>query len=137
MLDRTQGEPPLEGMTRGEFLKVAGAAGLLVTCSGSVLAVLDGKAAAQVVGTGKYGPPFVEPVIYLCTTDPVGNNGTPVRTDQKCLPKDCGDGRGPRNWCKPAAGSLCLLPDGRLIYWNALEGTENSAAFIHDADHAL
>lgn len=27
--------------------------------------------------------------------------------------------------CKPAAGSLAVLPDGRVLYWNALEGTEN------------
>tara|TARA_A200000113_G_scaffold130682_1_gene117637 strand:- start:1829 stop:4102 length:2274 start_codon:yes stop_codon:yes gene_type:complete len=27
--------------------------------------------------------------------------------------------------CKPAAGSLALLNDGRILYFNALEGTEN------------
>lgn len=27
--------------------------------------------------------------------------------------------------CKPAAGSMAMLVDGRVLYWNALEGTEN------------
>ena len=27
--------------------------------------------------------------------------------------------------CKPTAGSIALLPDGRMVYFNALEGTEN------------
>jgi hypothetical protein len=27
--------------------------------------------------------------------------------------------------CKPAAGSMVMLSDGRVLYWNALEGTEN------------
>ncbi|MDP9067021.1 MAG: DUF1929 domain-containing protein [Actinomycetota bacterium] len=27
--------------------------------------------------------------------------------------------------CKPTAGSIAVLPDGRILYWNALEGTEN------------
>ena len=27
--------------------------------------------------------------------------------------------------CKPAAGSVNTLPDGRILYWNALEGTES------------
>ena len=26
--------------------------------------------------------------------------------------------------CKPAAGSVSVLPNGRIVYWNALEGTE-------------
>ena len=27
--------------------------------------------------------------------------------------------------CKPAAGSVSVLPSGKILYWNALEGTEN------------
>lgn len=138
MLNRMRGEPSPEGVvpdgvSRGEFLKLAGAAGLLVTCSGSALAVLNGRAQAQVNGTGKYGPAFVEPVIWVGH----GDNQTPVTTDEKCIQRDAGDGGGTRFWCKPAAGSVALLPDGRFVYWNALEGTENSAAFINDADRAL
>src|SRR5215213_4400974 len=138
MLDRSQGELPLEGITpegisRGEFLKLAGAAGLLVTCSGSVLAVLNGTARAQSSGTGNFGAAFVEPRIWVGS----GDNGSWVETDEKCIERDIGDGRGPRFWCKPAAGSVALLADGRCIYWNALEGTENSAAFVLDADIAL
>jgi hypothetical protein len=41
-------------------------------------------------------------------------------------------------WCKPAAGSLAALPlQGRYVYWDALEGTENSKAFVVDADQSL
>ena len=28
--------------------------------------------------------------------------------------------------CKPAAGTLVALPNGKILYWDALEGTENN-----------
>lgn len=58
---------------------------------------------------GAFGEPFVEPTIGATTTD------------AKCLV----DARGYKN-CKPAAGTLNVLPDGRVMYWDALEGTENN-----------
>jgi hypothetical protein len=43
-------------------------------------------------------------------------------TDAKCL-----DGEGPASLkrCKPAAGTNVLLPNGKILYWNNLGGTEN------------
>jgi hypothetical protein len=56
---------------------------------------------------GSFGPPFTEPTLA----------GEP--TAQKCLPDADGE-----LLCKPAAGTLALLHDGRVLYWDALEGTE-------------
>lgn len=58
---------------------------------------------------GAFGSPFTEPTI----------DG--VKTAQKCL-----KGAGGAKICKPAAGTLNVLPGGRILYWNALEGTENN-----------
>src|SRR5262249_55199755 len=57
---------------------------------------------------GRFTAPFAEPTIL----------GTP--TAEKCV--TAADGQ---LACKPAAGTLALLADGRLIYFNALEVTEN------------
>lgn len=61
--------------------------------------------------TGSFSPPFVEPTIGGQTTS------------AKCV-----DGKGPNGGklCKPAAGSLVQLADGRILFWDALEGTENN-----------
>ncbi|MGH7287978.1 MAG: galactose oxidase, partial [Myxococcota bacterium] len=56
---------------------------------------------------GSFGAPFVEPTL-------VG-----VPTSEKCLPDAEGE-----LVCKPTAGTLALLQDGRALYWDALEGTE-------------
>ena len=58
---------------------------------------------------GSFGQPFTEPTV----------DGVP--TSEKCIADENGDKR-----CKPAAGTLNVLPDGRIFYWNALEGTENN-----------
>ncbi len=59
---------------------------------------------------GVFGRPLTEPNI--------GDK----QTDAKCI-----DGAGPNGLkrCKPAAGSNVLLPNGKLLYWNNLGGTEN------------
>lgn len=128
MLDHSSGDSPpegitLEGITRGEFLKLAGAAGLLVTASGSVIAVLGDT--AQAAEGGSFSNPFVEPVIYF-------PGGGKVTTDEKCLPDPNPPATGQDIQCKPTAGSIAVLPDGRFLYWNALEGTENSELFVSD-----
>lgn len=46
-------------------------------------------------------------------------------TEEKCVTDDEGDLR-----CKPAGGSIALLPNNSFIYFNALEGTENVEASI-------
>ena len=58
---------------------------------------------------GSFAAPIAEPEI----------EGTP--TTAKCL----SDADGFKH-CKPAAGTLNVLPDGRILYWDALEGTENN-----------
>ncbi len=59
---------------------------------------------------GAFGPPMTEPNI--------GDR----QTDAKCL--DGADPSGLKR-CKPAAGANVLLPNGKLLYWNNLGGTEN------------
>jgi hypothetical protein len=56
---------------------------------------------------------------------PKGNLKNPIRQlpqDDRCL--RMADGRPTE--CKPAAGSIALLPDDRVLYFNALEGTEDA-----------
>src|SRR5262249_14826735 len=57
---------------------------------------------------GSFTPPFAEPTIL----------GQP--TAEKCIQDSNG-----QLACKPAAGTLALLSDDRVLYFNALEGTEN------------
>ena len=64
---------------------------------------------------GRFSEPFVEPTI----------NG--VATSAKCIT----DGNGVRI-CKPTAGSVNTLPSGDVVYWDALEGTENIQFFPND-----
>ncbi|MEC7377858.1 MAG: galactose oxidase, partial [Pseudomonadota bacterium] len=61
---------------------------------------------------GHFSEPFAEPTIIV--------DGQAVETDQKCITRADG-----MDECKPAAGTMALLRDGRLLYLNALEGTEN------------
>lgn len=61
---------------------------------------------------GAFSEPFAEPTIIV--------DGEVVETDEKCV--ETADGLAE---CKPAAGTMALLKDGRLLYLNALEGTEN------------
>jgi hypothetical protein len=56
---------------------------------------------------GSFGPAFAEPTI------------AGQATSEKCVPDAEGE-----LICKPAAGSMALLADGRILYWDALEGTE-------------
>lgn len=118
-----------DGLSREEFLKLSGAAGLFVVGSGGIVASLGSRARAQTSGGGgSFSAPFAEPTI------------AGQRTSEKCI--KIGD-----RWvCKPAAGSVALLPDGRFLYFNALEGTENietsilteiDDAFVNDQTRVL
>src|SRR5262245_58574201 len=87
---------------------------LPLTCLALLLAASPGR--AQLLGgggsctpqqCGRFDPPFVEPTLA----------GVP--TAEKCLTDADG-----QLVCKPAAGTLALLQDGRVLYWDALEGTE-------------
>lgn len=74
--------------------------------------------AGAAIFTGEFNPqghfstPFAEPTI---TSD-----GEVIETDEKCITNSEG-----LQECKPAAGTIALLADNRLLYTNALEGTEN------------
>jgi len=85
----------------------------------------DAKARAADATTGAFSVPFCEEK-FLSEYDfgdaPAFRN--PLRADAdypNCVRQD----EGGFFECKPAAGSVALLPDNRFIYFNALEGTEN------------
>jgi hypothetical protein len=67
------------------------------------------RAAAGGGALGSFGAPFTEPTL----------------SDGRATDKDCVTNADGSKTCKPAAGSLNVLPTGKLLYWNALEGTEN------------
>jgi hypothetical protein len=58
--------------------------------------------------TGAFSAPFVEPTIDGRSTDAT-----------------CVEGPDGRKRCKPAAGTMTVLASGRVLYWNALEGTDS------------
>lgn len=106
----------------GSFLLLA--AGSTTVSAGLLGGLLDGSTddtttqteeptfQASYDGKGAFSDPFAEPTIMV--------DGEAVRTDEKCITRDDG-----LDECKPAAGTMALLKDGRLLYLNALEGTEN------------
>ena len=61
---------------------------------------------------GRFSEPFAEPTLVV--------DGKTVETDERCLTREDGTLS-----CKPAAGTVANLGDGRFVYLNALEGTEN------------
>jgi hypothetical protein len=67
----------------------------------------DGGTSCTPQACGRFGTPFVEPTIA----------GQP--TADECIA-----GADGQLVCKPAAGSVAVLADGRVLYWDALEGTE-------------
>ncbi|WP_394673615.1 galactose oxidase-like domain-containing protein [Limnobacter sp.] len=71
---------------------------------------------------GSFTKPFAEPFVYERS---VGDDNNPdlqgFRTDNKCE----GIGANGKLRCKPAAGTISLLPNGDFLYFNALEGTED------------
>jgi hypothetical protein len=69
------------------------------------------SAVATPFSPGTFSKPFSEPTVDGRTTE------------DKCV-THTEDGESHKE-CKPAAGSMSVLPDGRVLYWNALEGTEN------------
>lgn len=71
-------------------------------------AAVAGDPAQDPARVGRFSQPFVEPTI----------DGRP--THQKCIKGD--DPKFPK--CKPAAVTIALLRDDRLLYFNALENTE-------------
>jgi hypothetical protein len=100
-------------------------------------------AANDCPAVGGFTPPFTEPVLgaegAAAPESPAINplNGSPLdpdSTDDRCLYGE--DGRPIK--CKPTAGSVAVLGDGRILYFNALEGTERvEYSIFFEAGHAL
>jgi hypothetical protein len=95
-------------------------------------------APADCAALGGFTPAFVEPLI-----DPAGA-AAPESPDVNPLSSSPGDDRciyGPDERpikCKPTAGSVAVLNDGRVLYFNALEGTERvEYSIFFEAGHAL
>lgn len=81
----------------------------------------------ECLSMGGFTPPFVEPVVYQ-RPDLTQGSAVTLTNPLYSVPEDgrCQFGEDGRpTHCKPAASSVALLPDGRIIYFNALEGTEN------------
>ncbi len=77
---------------------------------------------------GGFGPTFVEPVIYTSANQPGQTGGIPIHNPLKQTPTGSNCAPDPTTGaeeCKPAGASLANLPDGRIMYYNNLEGTEN------------
>lgn len=84
--------------------------------------VSTNKGVAPEAQKGKFSKPFAEPFVYERS---VANDNNPelqgFRTDNKCE----GIGENGKLRCKPAAGTISMLPNGDFLYFNALEGTED------------
>ena len=74
---------------------------------GGVLGLLPGSTGCSGASCGTFGAPFAEPTI------------AGQATSAKCITGPDG-----QLVCKPAAGTMAMLDDGRILYWDALEGTE-------------
>jgi hypothetical protein len=83
---------------------------LALLATGAPVALLAAPAVALEPGdpsvTGVFGAPFEEP-------------------GERCFP----DGEGGQQ-CKPAAGSVGMLPNGKLIYWDALDSIQETQAGV-------
>ena len=64
-------------------------------------------AAADPAQSGRFGEPFTEPTV------------AGVTTNERCAVDKDG-----LTVCKPTGGSVSVLRNGKIVYWNALEGTE-------------
>ena len=84
--------------------------------------VSSSKGVAPEGQKGSFTKPFSEPFVYERS---VANDNNPdlkgFRTDNKCE----GIGANGKLRCKPAAGTISMLPNGDFLYFNALEGTED------------
>jgi hypothetical protein len=98
----------------GQRLDVRVATALVAAIVAAALAAPAGAAKRGRYGPegyGRFSEPFSEPTIK-------GEH-----TEKKCITEKHG-GEEHRE-CKPAASSVAVLPNGNILYFNALEGTEN------------
>ncbi len=99
--------------------------------------------------TGAFSVPFCEENPLTDATDdeiPERGQGTmgmtnplPIAADYPNLEHCARRGENKVYECKPSAGSISLLPDGRMLYFNALETTENAEfnVFYEGGEHTV
>ena len=87
---------------------------LSVVTAAVVLPSAAGAGTDDPAAVGRWGTPFAEPTVAGQTTDAV--------CVEEAQAGDQHDGR--KLTCKPAAGSMAVLGGDDVLYWNALEDTE-------------
>jgi hypothetical protein len=102
---------------------VVAAAAVAVGASG-IVAVPARGAEPDPANVGAYSPLFREDGAPF---DPATRTFGGERGDSGCLPG--ADEQGHRN-CLPAGASQNVLADGRILYWNAIEGAEDLKAQV-------
>ncbi|HEY1359616.1 MAG TPA: galactose oxidase-like domain-containing protein [Thermoleophilaceae bacterium] len=106
----------LAGVVVGVLLMVAAPAYAheqLAPKLGAAAPTLNASEVSDPAQGGNFGDPFEEPTIGGKLT------GAKCITDENDV-----------TICKPAAGSVTVLANGKVLYWNALEGTERVKASI-------
>ncbi len=90
---------------------------VFLTLACASIAIVPSVASADEASAalGSFSQPFAEPDVDGHTTDEncVEHTGGHHGSDEPYLE------------CKPSAGSMAVLPTGEIVYFNALEGTEN------------
>ena len=110
--------------------RTAGAWGSVLAALAVVAAVVPGAGAQgggdDPVEMGVFSEPFAEPTVSDARGYPR------VETDQICVEREGPDSGPDQNGvtrgfldCKPAAGGLVQLTNGKNLYWDNLAGTEN------------
>ena len=83
----------------------------IMTANAATPNLAKGRAARDPSVIGRFSKPFQE------------GGATP-----RCRPM-----KGDHKKCKPTAVSSVVLKDGRVLYWNGIEGSENSKVFVSDS----
>eukprot|EP01030_Chromulinospumella_sphaerica_P009115 gene9115-8926_t len=106
-----------------DTLEAAYLAGLLDDLIGAKFNPISTEKGVAAEGQkGSFSSPFEEPFVYERSGDNDNNpDATPIPAPEKCM----GIGENGKLRCKPAAGTISLLPNGDFLYFNALEGTED------------
>ncbi len=113
--------PAVIAIGLGAAVTIPAHAGLLDDLVGAKYNPLTPK--TTVKDKGSFSQPFSEPFVYDRTAGNRPEDLKPTRTDEKCL--ESLPGSNGKKRCKPAAGTISMLPSGEFLYFNALEGTED------------
>ena len=108
-------------------MRRAAVIGIVSGLVASLVSVTPSSAAPNAARFGEFSTPFRE------DGTPYGRTGF-VRNNRGCTQNADGSFD-----CLPAAVTTSVLPDGRILYWNALEGVENvkNSAALELADQAI